>query len=720
VYDANGDELGAVHSSVFGTDIFGIDSAQFAVYSLSPSVDAIETALASSDIDFSGADFDAADLARDLAGHDMFSSGDIAIGDIMAAVGLGDIGFSEFLASGINAADVAEVVNTEVLDDFDPSDLPAAGTVYSITSLGGSFANVYAAVPNEDGTAAAHITDTLVTPWGNFDIPTEYDAIAAMDPGAAFEGFAATSDSVSDHAFTLDGLTFDPGSDGFDSTAPVLGVAPLLEIGGGQLNPGATGYLHYENLEVFDDGHDLGSVTAGWNTQDLLGIDSTQLTVAFVAPKADVVETALADSSGISFGPDAEFDMADLTNALTDPSLGLDSIDFSGDITGADIIDALKGTDIGSALGIGFSGFNPDNVADGITFTPDAAATAVGGLDVSDLPATGTVYSVTDFGSGFANVYVAIPNDDGTAAASITDTLVTPWGNLDIPTDYDAVAQLDPGAAFAGLGDAGDLGSDNAFTIDGITFDPGSDGFDPLNPLSEIAPLLGIGGGGPVAGRYLAYQQELDVFGSNGSDPASIDTVQHSSNLLGFLDSTQFTINEYNVPAADYVSALGDSDLDFSGASFTAGDLAAALEHGNDISILYDLGTGHLSAAGVEQLIGSSGINLAAAGIDSDDVAAVVNGVVADYYSDGLPEVGSVYSVTDFGLGFTNVYVATPDADGDTAASIQDTLITPFGNMDLSTMFDAIALFDPADAAAGVDDTVVDGAFNLFDPSTWF
>jgi hypothetical protein len=34
--------------------------------------------------------------------------------------------------------------------------------------------------------------------------------------------------------------------------------------------------------------------------------------------------------------------------------------------------------------------------------------------------------------------------------------------------------------------------------------------------------------------------------------------------------------------------------------------------------------------------------------------------------------------------------------------------------------FDAIALFDPADAAAGADDTVVDGAFNIADPSTWF
>jgi hypothetical protein len=51
---------------------------------------------------------------------------------------------------------------------------------------------------------------------------------------------------------------------------------------------------------------------------------------------------------------------------------------------------------------------------------------------------------------------------------------------------------------------------------------------------------------------------------------------------------------------------------------------------------------------------------------------------------------------------------------GDAAGSIQDTLVTPFGNIDLSTMFDAIAAFDPGDAAAGADDSgdaLFDGLF---------
>jgi hypothetical protein len=41
--------------------------------------------------------------------------------------------------------------------------------------------------------------------------------------------------------------------------------------------------------------------------------------------------------------------------------------------------------------------------------------------------------------------------------------------------------------------------SDNAFTLDGLTFDPGTDGYEPLNPLTGIPPLLKISGVGDVS-----------------------------------------------------------------------------------------------------------------------------------------------------------------------------------------------------------------------------
>lgn len=72
------------------------------------------------------------------------------------------------------------------------------------------------------------------------------------------------------------------------------------------------------------------------------------------------------------------------------------------------------------------------------------------GATAADLPAVGTVYDVANFGNGFENIYTDIPGADG-AANTITDTLVTPFGDFNIPTDFDAAALLDPGDAFSGV-----------------------------------------------------------------------------------------------------------------------------------------------------------------------------------------------------------------------------------------------------------------------------
>lgn len=77
-----------------------------------------------------------------------------------------------------------------------------------------------------------------------------------------------------------------------------------------------------------------------------------------------------------------------------------------------------------------------------------------GGASDSDLPAVGTVYDVANFGNGFENIYTDIPGADG-GSGTITDTLVTPFGDFNIPTDFDAAALLDPGDAFTGLSAVG-------------------------------------------------------------------------------------------------------------------------------------------------------------------------------------------------------------------------------------------------------------------------
>src|SRR6202042_3116469 len=444
---------------------------------------------------------------------------------------------------GLNTAQFTVVSSDPAsgLSDSQAAALPTDGTVYSITNLGSGFANVYEAIPNADGTAASSITDTLVTPFGDVNVPTTYDAIAPLNPATPLEALGDTSGAAgaSDNAFTIGSTTFDPGADGFSTplVPNVFSVAPLLNFGAGSLdisgsgNPEAT-----QNFEVFTGGADAGQGQTSLMYSDLLGLNSTQFTVEGITPNGDA----------------------------------------------------------------------------------------------TDLPAVGTVYSVTDLGSGYENIYEAIPNADNTAAASITDTLVTPFGNIDLSTPYDAIAFLDPATPLADLAATSSNAavSDNAFAIGGTIFDPGAAGFTTIGPLFGIAPVLEIAGGqlAEPDSTFSFATQAVEAYDSSGTDLGSLPFGENMSNILGFINTTQFGVAS----------------------------------------------------------------EVAASGLTPSQAAE-------------LPAVGTVYSVTDFGSGFENIYEAIPNADDTAASSIIDTLVTPFGNIDVPSMFDAIAPLDPGAAAAGVD-----------------
>ncbi|MGB3475161.1 MAG: hypothetical protein WBA69_10305 [Mycobacterium sp.] len=333
--------------------------------------------------------------------------------------------------------------------------LPAVGTVYSVTDLGGGFQNIYIATPGVDG-GEATITDVLVTPLGNMNLDwlfAGYDATHGLNPGDAFAGLDAGTGEFSEHAFTVDGTTFDPGAAGFADANELFGIAPLMNLGGGMAVLGTIQLpLYTQNFDVYDGDELAGTVKTNVNTLNLLGIEATQFTVA---------SSKLAD-----------------------------------------------------------------------------------GADAADLPVKGAVYSVVNLGGGIQNIYTATPGTDG-GSATITDTLVTPWGNTDLSkmfAGFDATKPLDPGAAMTGLdGGAGDLG-ENAFTINGVTFDPGADGFTGINPMFGVAPLLAIGGG-VLAGTPLA-PQDLDVYGADGNLLGSVETAVNVSNLFGMIETTQFTITD--------------------------------------------------------------------------------------------------------------------------------------------------------------------------------
>ncbi|OBH15108.1 hypothetical protein A5710_02670 [Mycolicibacter sinensis] len=588
-------------------------------------------------------------------------------------------------------------------------------------------------------------------------------AVAATAGGglltAAFLQAAVATAAPGADAFTIDGTTFDPfttdstgtQTEGFDLVGPLNLAPPLLGLGGGK----ALGILNLapQSFDLYNGTTSLGTVDTNETVSTLLGLHNTAFTVL--------------------------------------------------------------------------------------------SSTAADGVDASQLPVEGTVYDVLNLGGGFYNVYVATPGEHGT----VTDTLVTPFGNTDLSALFagmNAANPLQPGDAFAAL-QAGDSSiGDDAFTIGGFTFNPFStgtdgtvtDGFTPVDSLASIPPLLNLGGGQltlstsfPEAQPQAFAPQDFEVYSGTGSEATELGSVKTAvdvTNLLG-MTNTQFIVQ--GVTAADGVDAeklpvlgsvydafnlgngwanvytatpdvvaedgtvthgtvhdtlvtpFGNIDLSSLFGGFNAanpldpGDAFTGL-HVADSSLgddafslggyVFDPFTGSgdtmtegfhvipallgaaplLSLGGATVGLGdSTPINFAPqdftiyGGTDDADLGTIrasvnVSNLVgfanteftvqsitaAGGVEDALlPAKGTVYDVLNFGGGWQNIYIATPGEDG----TITDTLVTPFGNVDLSSLFDmfnAANPLDPGDAFTGLDEAMstAAGSFDLFDPSSWF
>jgi hypothetical protein len=549
---------------------------------------------------------------------------------------------------------------------------------------------------------------------------------------------AADISATGADAFTIGSFTFDPftvgtgGADveGFDLVSPLSAAPPLLTLGGGTILgilPLAT-----QNFEVFDPstGADLGSVDTHETVTSLFGLTNAEFTVASdtaaAGGSASDLPTVGSVYDAFNLGNGYENIYTDIpsttggsdtvTDELVTPfgNVNLDSlfgnIDAAaplqpgdaftglevGDISNAQDAFSIGGFTLDPTLAAGGEGFDPvtplatsppvleigggslgnpdipgddfatqsfdvfsgsgasatdvgtittgEDVTDLLGFTNTqlivTGATAADGADASSLPTVGSVYDAFNLGNGIENVYTAIPGTGG--ADTVTDTLVTPFGNVNLDSlfgNVDAAAQLQPGDAFTGL-EAGDISSaPDAFTIGGTTFDPitsaGTEGFNPVFSIIGAPPLLEIGGGTPDLGGGLVLPiapQDFDIFSGSGSSATEVGSIvgnEDVTNLLG-LTNTEFTV-------------------------------------------------------------------------------ASVTGTSSD-----LPTVGSIYDAFNFGDGIENVYTAIPGVSG-AADTITDTLVTPLGNLDLSSLFGGIdavsaldpgAAFDAATAAASAIDPV--------------
>jgi hypothetical protein len=559
----------------------------------------------------------------------------------------------------------------------------------------------------------------------------------AATGGLLATAFLQTAVAVADagaDAFTIGGFTFDPqlaaGGEGFDPVAQLTTSPPLLELGGGT----ALGLpLAQQDFNVYDptSGTELGSIEGNETIASLFGLTNTEFTVASVDPSAGGTDASLPTVGSVydvfnlgngyenvyTATPDVTADGVTTPGTVTDtlitPSgdVNLDSLfgfnaadplnpgdaftglDVSG-ISGATDAFSIDGFTLDPQLAAGGEGFDtvaplatvaplleigggslgdPANGGDdlatqsfdvysgsgssateigsittgedvtnllGLTNTQliVTGATAADGGSTSDLPTVGSVLDAMNFGNGYENVYTATPDvtaDGVTTPGTVTDTLVTPFGNINLDSLFGGINDanpLNPGDALTGLqaGDSG-IGTD-AFSIGGTTFDPtlasGAEGFTPVEQLLGAPPLLDLGGGTPtIFGLTLSLaSQDFNVYdGTATTDQiGSITTNDEVTNLLG-LTNTEFTVTD--------ATPLGDTP-------------------------------------------------------------------VAD-----LPTDGTVYDVLNLG-GLENVYTAIPGVDGG-ADTITDTLVTPFGNVDLSSLFagvDAVSALDPGAAiGSGLD-----------------
>jgi hypothetical protein len=530
---------------------------------------------------------------------------------------------------------------------------------------------------------------------------------------------AADVSATGEDAFTIGGFTFDPftvgstGGDveGFASIGTLSSGPPLLELGGGDAVIAAAP----QSFEVFDPttGADLGTSTTDETVTNLLGLTNTEFTVT---------------------GPTA-----------------------------------------------------------------------------ADLPSAGSVYDAFNLGNGYENIYTDIPGTAG-GADTVTDTLVTPFGNVNLDSLFgsiDAAAPLHPGDAFTGLETADITGAPDAFTIGDFTFDPvqgTTEGFNAIGSIGSAPPLLNLGGG--VALGFINLDtQSFDVFSGTGSSATEVGTISTGvdvTNLLGFTN-TQFTVDSVTPATGDSASDLptvgsvydafnlgngytnvysaipgtaggsdtvtdtlvtpnGDVNLDSLFGSIDAaaplqpGDAFTGLEAG-DSSIgadafsigdttfdptltaggtegfipvdnltgaapLLDIGGGTLSLGGstvqaftpqdfnvfdgtgasateVGSIVGNEDVTNLLGLTNTEFTVATVTGTSSD-----LPTVGTVFDAFNLGGGIENVYTAIPGVDG-AADTVTDTLVTPFGNINLDSLFggiDAAALLNPGDAFnAGLD-----------------
>jgi hypothetical protein len=335
--------------------------------------------------------------------------------------------------------------NTEVfVTSSAGADAPPVGSVFdSYTFDQGIFTNVYSAIPTVFGDK---ITDTLESPlYGNFTIPIAFDAahVTAAD---------ATGLRLSDGDFFPQGTLAVNAINGIPPlTMALQGTQAFKDLAGAGFHADVTtttdGVGTYtEAVLVTSDSAgstvgtavgDVPGVGSVFNTMNLYGMEEVYSDI--VTPSGNVITTTIVTPSG-DFPIFTTYDATQVESPATLDLGNGDTIVAAGPETLTGInglppvtvgVQGIDTFDLHNAAGATIGSFTGDNTSTMDLFDDTTQTILVTGNVTGDAPAVGSVIETVSLGPGFANVYADLIGAGG--AATITDTLITPFGDFPIP-----------------------------------------------------------------------------------------------------------------------------------------------------------------------------------------------------------------------------------------------------------------------------------------------
>lgn len=352
-----------------------------------------------------------------------------------------------------NATDSFGDTNQEVLvTSSSGTDAPPVGSVLDTYTLGDSgYANIYSAIPTGGGNY--EITDTVVTPAGDYTLPTTFNAadLTAADAGGETIGNGDVIDPVGSQV--IDAITgiaplamADDGTQVFnveDASGQVIGSFSAEDtITGDFFGSYTEAVLVTKDLGTVANDPGVGSI---FNTMYYLGSESVYSDVT--SASGNTITDTLVTPFG-NFDIPTTFDAAQVetTSAIDLPSGDhLDpssALAYTG-VNGLPPVDAaVQGTqtfDYTNADGAtGSFGADVTNTLDEFGNSTETVLVTSG--SDPDAP-IGSVFETVTFGdTGIENFYSDIPSASG--GDMISDILQTPLGDLTVPITSDAIADV--------------------------------------------------------------------------------------------------------------------------------------------------------------------------------------------------------------------------------------------------------------------------------------